>query len=106
MAVVNVHVSGNEFESAINTFREKKGAMDDTCTRIKNTVEDLANTYKGDASNRFRAQFEEIYANLIKNSEAMENVISDLQKVSGTYSGTEDSNKTSFQAIDVGDAYL
>lgn len=106
MAIIdNLRVKGEALDTAISDFESKKAAMETSCMKMKNEADNLMNTYKGEASQKFNAQFNEMYGNLQKNTEAMDTAISDLKKVRDTYGSFEDAIGKLMEAIDVFTSY-
>ena len=67
MAVIdNVKITKEEMEQAIQTFENKKMALENAYLKISNEVRTLDGTYHGEASEKFKAQFEALYKDVYK----------------------------------------
>lgn len=107
MAIIdNLQVKGEALEVAISEFETRKAAMENSCLKMKNEADNLMNTYKGEASQQFNAKFNSMYANLQKNTEAMDTAIGDLKKVRDTYGSFEAAISKMIEAINEFTAYL
>ena len=106
MAVIdNLRLTQEEMESAIQTFENKKMALENTYLKISNEVRTLDGTYHGEASEKFKAQFDALYKNLQQNETVMSNVIANLKQVLTIYTDVIGQVKGQADALDVGTAY-
>lgn len=106
MAVIdNLKLTQEEMESAIQTFENKKMALENTYLKISNEVRTLDGTYHGEASEKFKAQFDALYKNLQQNETVMSNVIANLKQALTTYITFIDDATSQANALDVGTAY-
>ena len=65
MAIIdNLRISKEAMEAAISTFENKKTALENTYLKISNEVRVLDGTYHGEASEKFKSQFDQLYKNL------------------------------------------
>ena len=86
MAVIdNLKITKEEMEQAIQTFENKKMALENAYLKISNEVRTLDGTYHGEASEKFKAQFDALYKNLQQNEVVMGNVISKLRQALNIY---------------------
>ena len=107
MAIFNkLFVSNEALEEAISQYEAKKELMESTCQKMLNEVNDLMNTYKGEAANKFQSQFNDMYKNLQENTTEMENAISDLKKARETYGSFEAAIGKLIEAIEVFKSYM
>lgn len=106
MAVIdNLKLTQEEMESAIQTFENKKMALENTYLKISNEVRTLDGTYHGEASEKFKAQFDALYKNLQQNETVMSNVIANLKQALTIYTDVIGQAKGQADALDVGTAY-
>ena len=106
MAVIdNLKITKEEMEQAIQTFENKKIALENAYLKISNEVRTLDGTYHGEASEKFKAQFEALYKNLQQNETVMSNVISKLKQALNIYIPTESDIEKMFTDRDSGTAY-
>ena len=106
MAVIdNLKLTQEEMESAIQTFENKKMALENTYLKISNEVRTLDGTYHGEASEKFKAQFDALYKNLQQNETVMSNVIANLKQALTIYTDVIGQVKSQADAMDVGTAY-
>ena len=60
-------------------------ALENTYLKISNEVRTLDGTYHGEASEKFKAQFDALYKNLQQNETVMSNVIANLKQALTIY---------------------
>ena len=107
MAVIdNLKLTQEEMESAIQTFENKKMALENTYLKISNEVRTLDGTYHGEASEKFKAQFDALYKNLQQNETVMSNVIANLKQALTIYTDVIGQVKGQADAMDTGTAYM
>lgn len=107
MAVIdNLRLTQEEMESAIQTFENKKMALENTYLKISNEVRTLDGTYHGEASEKFKAQFDALYKNLQQNETVMSNVIANLKQALTIYTDVIGQVKSQADAMDTGTAYM
>lgn len=107
MAVIdNLKITKEEMKQAIQTFENKKMALENAYLKISNEVRTLDGTYHGEASEKFKAQFEALYKNLQQNETVMSNVISKLKQALNIYITEEEKIKGLIEVQDEGTAYL
>lgn len=107
MAVIdNLKITKEEMKQAIQTFENKKMALENAYLKISNEVRTLDGTYHGEASEKFKAQFEALYKNLQQNETVMSNVISKLKQALNIYITEEEKIKGLIEDQDEGTAYL
>lgn len=106
MAVVdNLKITKEEMKQAIQTFENKKMALENAYLKISNEVRTLDGTYHGEASEKFKAQFDALYKNLQQNETVMSNVISKLKQALNIYITEEEKIKGLIEEQDEGTAY-
>ena len=106
MAVVdNLKITKEEMKQAIQTFENKKMALENAYLKISNEVRTLDGTYHGEASEKFKAQFDALYKNLQQNETVMSNVISKLKQALNIYITEEEKIKGLSEEQDEGTAY-
>ena len=106
MAVIdNLKITKEEMEQAIQTFENKKMALENAYLKISNEVRTLDGTYHGEASEKFKAQFDALYKNLQQNETVMSNVISKLKQALNIYITEEEKIKGLIEEQDEGTAY-
>lgn len=107
MAVIdNLKLTQEEMESAIQTFENKKMALENTYLKISNEVRTLDGTYHGEASEKFKAQFDALYKDLQQNETVMSNVIANLKQALTIYTDVIGQVKGQADAMDTGTAYM
>lgn len=106
MAVIdNLRMSTEAMREAIQTFENKKMGLENAYLKISNEVRTLDGTWHGEASEKFKSQFEKLYQNLQQNEAVMSNVISKLNSALDTYEEFEERAKTLLQNAEEGRAY-
>ncbi len=106
MAIIdNLKMSEEALEQAIQTFETKKLALENSYLKISNEVRTLDGTYHGEASEKFKAQFDALYKNLQQNETVMSNVVSNLKTALGIYQEHEQQARSMMEGLDVGTSY-
>lgn len=101
----NLILDKASMETAINTFENKKMALENSYLKISNEVRDLDGTWHGEASERFKAQFDALYDNLKQCETVMSNVVSNLKSALSVYEEQEKDQEKRFEGLDQGHAY-
>ena len=106
MAVIdNLRMSKSAMQEAISNFETKKMALENSCLKISNEVRQLDATWHGEASEKFKAQFEDMYKNLKQNEIVMSNVIANLKTALSTYEAEEAAAESLVNSLNEGTAY-
>lgn len=93
-------VSIPALEEAIKTFETKKQAMELAYLNLSNDVRTLDGTWHGDASEKFKARFDELYKNLQVTEERMDGAIQKLRTAIQVYQEVEDANKAATDGLE------
>ncbi len=106
MAIIdNLRISKEAMEAAISTFENKKTALENTYLKISNEVRVLDGTYHGEASEKFKSQFDQLYKNLQQTESVMSEVISKVKSVLALYSESEETITQMMNSAQSGTAY-
>lgn len=106
MAIIdNLRMSEEALQTAITTFETKKMALENSYLKISNEVRTLDGTWHGEASEKFKTQFDALYRNLQQNETVMTNVISNLKTALSIYQEQENVITQTFNAMEEGTAY-
>jgi len=103
MANEITRVSIPALEEAIRNFEVKKNNLEIAYLKISNAVRELGSTWKGASSEKFEAQFDEMYQNLKQTEERMDGAIQKLRTAMETYQEVEEQNKAAADAAAEGD---
>lgn len=99
MANEMTRVSIPALEDAIRNFEMKKNSLEIAYLKISNEVRELGGTWKGESSNKFEAQFDEMYKNLKQTEERMDGAIAKLRTAMQVYQEVEDANRAAADAL-------
>ena len=106
MAVIdNLRMSKAAMQEAIHTFEHKKMGLENMYLKISGEVRQLDATWHGEASEKFKSQFEEMYRNLKQNETVMSNVVSNLKTALSTYEAEEAAAEALISSLNEGAAY-
>lgn len=106
MAVIdNLKLSKEAMETAISNFETRKAGLENAYLRISNEVRTLDGTWNGEASEKFKAQFETLYQNISQSEQVMTNIIESLRKALAEYTDIEAQASNAFSALDTGTQY-
>lgn len=100
MAEMITRVSVQALEEAIQTFENKKMAMENAYLNISNDVRTLDGTWHGDASEKFKARFDDLYKNLQTTERGMDEAIGKLRTAIQVYQEVEEANKAASDALE------
>ena len=107
MAVIdNLRISKEAMEEAIKNFESRKTALENSYLKISNEVRTLDGTWHGEASEKFKTQFDGLYENLKQNETVMSNVISNLKTALNIYEETEEKARVMYEKLEEGMSYL
>ena len=107
MAVIdNLRLSTEAMRTAINDFNNRKNALENAYLKISNEVRTLDGTWHGEASEKFKGQFDKLYQNLKQNETVMSNVVSNLETALDLYEQTEEEISTIIKNAAEGQAYI
>ncbi len=105
MADGRVRINKEVMQTAINDYKTQKGEMVTTCLRISNAVRELDSIWDGDASEKFKSRFNEMYKNLEQCEDTVNQFISNLETVLENYESTEVDIQGLFEELDEGIVY-
>ena len=106
MAIIdNLRLSQEAMEEAISNFESRKIALENAYLKISNEVRTLDGTWHGEASEKFKNQFDGLYQNLKQNETVMSNVIKNLKAALAIYEEKEEAARTLIEALDEFKAY-
>ncbi|MBQ4159005.1 MAG: WXG100 family type VII secretion target [Clostridia bacterium] len=106
MAIIdNLRVSQEAIEAAISNFEARKTALENSYLKISNEVRTLDGTWHGEASEKFKAQFDTLYGNLKQNETVMSNVISNLKTALSIYQEQEAKASALINSLEEGTIY-
>ena len=107
MAIIdNLKVSEEALQTAISNYETKRVELENTCLKISNEVRVLDGTWHGEASEKFKSQFDEMYNKLKQSDTTMANIVNNLKKALETYTNLEEQIKTIMMNAEEGTQYL
>lgn len=106
MAVIdNLKMSREAMQTAISNFETRKASLENAYLKISNEVRVLDGTYHGEASEKFKSQFDQLYKNLQQNETVMGNVIANLKTALEIYEEQEQIATNLINNAEEGTAY-
>lgn len=102
----NLVINKQYMEAAIATYETKRVELENICLKISNEVRVLDGNWHGEASERYKSQFEEMYNKLKQSDATMENIVTKLKKALETYTDVEGQVVVNFDNMSEGKAYL
>ena len=106
MAQNRILVEEAALDAAISDYQGKKAIMENSYQKLNQTVEELSTTYKGEASEAFRARFQEMYQNLSKTTQVMDETIEKLRLARDEYGSLEEAVQSLMEKIEEFMAFL
>lgn len=105
MVIDKLKVSVDAMQTAISNFESRKLGLENAYLKISNEVRVLDGTYHGEASEKFKSQFDQMYKNLQQNETVMSNVIAKLKEALATYEEQEQAATNLINSLEEGTAY-
>ena len=93
MAGSGTRVTAEALATAIQNYEARKQEFMSAYTNINKVVQTLSSNYKSEAATSFYGKFFQIYANLEKTGEQMENAINKLKSVKEVYEALADAQQ-------------
>lgn len=107
MAIIdNLRVSEEALQAAIANYETKRVELENTCLKISNEVRVLDGAWHGEASEKFKSQFDEMYNKLKQSDTTMANIVSNLKKALETYINVEKAIESVLANAEEGMQYL
>lgn len=97
-----ITVSEEEFRNAAQKYNTQKTQLQTAYLQMSNAVRQLDGSYNGDASEAFKAQFEQLYKNIEQTEAKVQDAVDELNKAAEIFGDTELKIQTAFQNLDVG----
>lgn len=101
----NLKMSREAMQTAISNFETRKTGLENAYLKISNEVRVLDGTYHGEASEKFKSQFDQLYKNLQQNETVMSNVIANLKTALEIYEEQEQVATNLINNAEEGTAY-
>lgn len=98
-------MSSEALEAAISNYEARKAAMENTYLKISNEVRVLDGAWDGEASEKFKTSYDNLYKNISKTEAVMSNIITKLKKALEEYRGASDAAKSAAESLDVGTSF-
>ena len=89
----------------LKSYEARKTALENSYLKISNEVRTLDGTWHGEASEKFKAQFDTLYGNLKQNETVMSNVISNLKTALSIYQEQEAKASALINSLEEGTIY-
>lgn len=107
MAIIDdLKVNEEALQTAITNYEGKRVELENNCLKISNEVRQLDSTWHGEASEKFKSQFDELYNKLKQSDTVMGNIVSNLKKALETYNKAEHEVKIIMDNAEEGTQYL
>lgn len=101
----NLKMSTEAMQTAISNFEARKSGLEIAYLKISNEVRTLDGTWHGEASEKFKSQFDGLYKKLQQNETVMSNVINNLKSALSTYEAQESEITSMMNSAEEGTAY-
>ena len=97
-----IHVSTEQLRDAVNKYNTQKGQLQTAYLEMSNAVRTVDTTWNGDASEAFKAQFDQMYKNIEQTEQKVQDAVDELTKAAEIYDQIEQTNQQTFANLDVG----
>lgn len=98
-------VSQEAFNSAIQNFEARKAALQVAYMKVFIEVHQLDSVWKGEANATFTEKFGELYKNVEKTEQVMDNIIGKLKSALSTFESEESNVASMISSAEEGTAY-
>lgn len=107
MAIIdNLRISEDALRTAISNYETKRTELENVCLKISNEVRVLDGTWHGEASEKFKSQFDDMYSKLKQSDTSMANIVSKLKQALDTYQKVETEIQNMINQAEEGMQYL
>ena len=97
-----IRVSTEELRDAVGKFNTNKQQLQMAYLQMSNAVRTVDTTWNGDASEAFKAQFDQMYKNIQETEAKVQDAIDELTRAAEIYDEIEQANSQAFANLDVG----
>ena len=97
-----IHVSSDELRNAVTKYNTQKAQLQTAYLQMSNAVRQVDGSWNGDASEAFKAQFEQMYKNIEQTEAKVQDAVDEMTKAAEIFDEVEQENQTAFQNLDVG----
>lgn len=97
-----IHVSSEELRSTVQKYNTQKAQLQTAYLQMSNAVRQVDGSWNGDASEAFKAQFEQLYKNIEQTEAKVQDAVDEMTKAAEIFDEVEQANQSAFQNLDVG----
>lgn len=97
-----IHVSTEQLRDAVSKYNTCKGQLQTAYLQMSNAVRVVDGTWNGDASEAFKAQFDQMYKNIEQTEAKVQDAVDELTRAAELYDEIEQTNQNTFANLDVG----
>ena len=97
-----IHVSTEELRDAVGKFKNNQQQLQMAYLQMSNAVRTVDGTWNGDASEAFKAQFDQMYKHIEETEAKVQDAIDELTNAAQIYDEVEQTNQQIFANLDVG----
>ncbi len=97
-----IHVSTEELRTAVSKYNTLKGQLQMAYLQMSNAVRSVDSSWNGDASEAFKAQFDQLYKNIEQTEANVQDAVDELTRTAEIYDEIEQANLQQFANLDIG----
>jgi WXG100 family type VII secretion target len=97
-----IRVSTDQLREAVSKYNTCKGQLQTAYLQMSNAVRTVDSSWNGDASEAFKAQFDQMYKNIEQTEAKVQDAVDEMTKAAEIYDEIEQANQTTFANLDVG----
>ena len=97
-----IHVSTEELRATVGKYNTYKAQLQTAYLQMSIAVRTVDTTWNGDASEAFKAQFDQMYRNIEQTEQKVQDAVDELTKAADIYDEIEGQNQQAFANLDVG----
>ncbi len=97
-----IHVTPEELRSAVNKYNTSKTQLMLAYMTMSNAVRMVDTSWNGDASEAFKAKFDQLYSNLQQTEAKVQDAVDELTQTANLYEEIEQTNINSFNQLNAG----
>lgn len=97
-----IKVSGEELRATVAKYNTQKAQLQTAYLQMSNAVRTVDGSWNGDASEAFKAQFDQLYKNIEQTEAKVQDAVDEMTKAAEIFDEVEQANQTAFQNLEVG----
>jgi WXG100 family type VII secretion target len=98
----SIRVSTDQIREAVSKYNTYKSQLQTAYLQMSSAVRTVDSSWNGDASETFKAQFDQMYKNIEQTEAKVQDAVDELTKTAELYDIQEQTNESTFANLEVG----